>query len=150
MGTFIDLMSVDLLRAPVGSPASNIPTHMSPAANSIPVMSGANTEQRFARFQDLVDLLLSVPKSNFDPFHVHRTSYRSAGRDIGTDVLVSKRPFTGTSRPVMVRIHGGFLVSISCNPTSVSILHSRLTLGHWFKLYVSELPRSTVGLPTLT
>jgi hypothetical protein len=113
-------------------------------------MSGANTEQRSARFQDLVDLLLSVPKSNFDPFHVHRTSYRSAGRDIGTDVLVPRRPFTGTSRPVMVRIHGGFLVSVSCNPICANILYSRSTSGDWFKLYVSALLRSTVKLPSLT
>jgi hypothetical protein len=75
-------------------------------------MADAATEERAARFQDLVNLLLSVPRSNFDGFHIHRTSYRSAGLDIGTDILVPRtQAAIGATRPILVRIHGGFLVS---------------------------------------
>ncbi|KAH8130095.1 alpha/beta-hydrolase [Trichoderma asperelloides] len=49
-----------------------------------------------ARFQDLVSLLHSIPSSIFN---------------IGADILVPKRPCQLSRLPVIVRIHGGFLVT---------------------------------------
>lgn len=65
-----------------------------------------------ARFQDLVSLLHSIPSSIFSPFDIYRTSYYSCGVDIGADILVPKRPCRLSRLPVIVRIHGGFLVCI--------------------------------------
>lgn len=80
-------------------------------------MADVSDEERNARFQDLVSLLLSVPKSNFDSFDIYRTSYRSGGLDVGTDVLIPKAPkTTNGARPVIVRIHGGFLVCAFFQP----------------------------------
>lgn len=68
------------------------------------------TLERDARFKDLVDLLLSVPSDIFNPFDIYRTYYRSASSDIGADVIIPKGKRPRTARPVIVRIHGGFLV----------------------------------------
>lgn len=75
-------------------------------------MDYATPAERDARMQDLVSLLTSVPKENFDAFNIYRAVYESAGHNIGTDILVPKKAPIDASRPrpVMVRIHGGFLV----------------------------------------
>lgn len=70
-------------------------------------MSSAEAE---AEFKQLSDALLSVPATKFDAFDITRATYESAGSKIGADILIPKRAFSGPSRPVLVRIHGGFLV----------------------------------------
>ncbi|KAM5343325.1 hypothetical protein ACJ41O_014291 [Fusarium nematophilum] len=67
-------------------------------------------KQRDAQFKALVDLLHSVPPDIFDPFNITRASYESAGVEIGVDILIPKRKPT-QSHPVIVRIHGGFLIT---------------------------------------
>lgn len=77
-------------------------------------MEYAAPVERNARLQDLVSLLTSIPKENFDSFDIYKATYESAGRAIGVDIMVPKKKPTSASnpRPVMVRIHGGFLVRI--------------------------------------
>lgn len=76
-------------------------------------MDYAAPEERDARMKDLVSLLLSVSKDQFDPFHIYKAVYKSAGHAIGVDILVpkTKSPSPSRPQPVIVRIHGGFLVS---------------------------------------
>ena len=49
----------------------------------------------------------------FAPFHIHSTSYKAVNEhNIGVDVLVPKDLKLGNEKhPLMVRFHGGFLVS---------------------------------------
>jgi hypothetical protein len=77
-------------------------------------MGPATEKERQTQFQKLVDLLLSVKPENFSRFDVSRTHYESEGVTIGVDILVPKapKPKASVPRPVMVRIHGGFLVSL--------------------------------------
>ncbi|KAJ3578370.1 hypothetical protein NPX13_g2190 [Xylaria arbuscula] len=82
-------------------------------------MEYTSTEKRNARLQDLVALLLSVPRDNFDPFDIYRSTYDSAGHSIGVDILIPRANPSCNPRPVLVRIHGGFLVGSS----PVSKLH---------------------------
>lgn len=63
-----------------------------------------------AQFEALINVLRSVPHDIFSPFHITRTHYESSGVRIGVDILVPRRK-SSTPRPVIVRIHGGFLVS---------------------------------------
>ncbi|KAJ2989395.1 hypothetical protein NUW58_g3487 [Xylaria curta] len=74
-------------------------------------MEYAPPEERDARMQDLVSLLLSVPEKNFDPFDIYRATYDSAGHSIGADIIIPRAKSSHSSRPVLVRIHGGFLVT---------------------------------------
>ncbi|KAI1359607.1 Alpha/Beta hydrolase protein [Xylaria arbuscula] len=74
-------------------------------------MEYTSTEKRNARLQDLVALLLSVPRDNFDPFDIYRSTYDSAGHSIGVDILIPRANPSCNPRPVLVRIHGGFLVT---------------------------------------
>lgn len=53
----------------------------------------------------------------FSPFHIHSTSYKSVNEHpIGVDILVPKdlKPRTD-KHPLIVRFHGGFLVSSLCS-----------------------------------
>ncbi|KAL1878114.1 hypothetical protein VTK73DRAFT_8075 [Phialemonium thermophilum] len=66
--------------------------------------------ERDARFKALVDILLSIPASIFEPFEIHRTHYQSSSNVIEADLLIPKKgPGPQISRPIIVRIHGGFL-----------------------------------------
>ena len=49
----------------------------------------------------------------FSPFDIHSTSYKTVNEhNIGVDVLVPKDLKLGNEKhPLMVRFHGGFLVS---------------------------------------
>jgi acetyl esterase/lipase len=67
-------------------------------------------QERDAQFKVLIDLLHSVPHDIFNGFDITRAHFKSAGVEIGVDILIPKRKST-TARPVIVRIHGGFLVS---------------------------------------
>lgn len=78
-------------------------------------MEPATEAERQVKYQELVDLLLSIKPEIFSQFDVRRTYYESGGSSIGVDILIPKSPRlrSSKSRPVMVRIHGGFLVSSS-------------------------------------
>lgn len=78
----------------------------------IPPINTMASAKYDAEFKELSDALLSVPSTRFDPFHITRDTFESAGYKIGADILIPKREFSGGSRPVLVRIHGGFLVHI--------------------------------------
>ncbi|KAH8669402.1 Alpha/Beta hydrolase protein [Ilyonectria robusta] len=70
-------------------------------------------EERAAQFKALIDLLHSVTPEVYSAFDITRTHYESAGTKIEVDILAPKRlklEPTG-SHPVIVRIHGGFLVT---------------------------------------
>lgn len=69
-------------------------------------------EQRAAQFKALIDLLHSVTPDVYSAFDITRTHYESAGTKIEVDILAPKRLKLGPtkSHPVIVRIHGGFLV----------------------------------------
>ncbi|KAJ4248776.1 hypothetical protein NW762_012614 [Fusarium torreyae] len=70
----------------------------------------SSSEERNAQFNALIDVLHSVKDDIFNPFDITRTHYESAGMRIGVDILVPRR-ITTQSQPVIVRIHGGFLVT---------------------------------------
>ncbi|KAJ0421683.1 Alpha/Beta hydrolase protein [Aspergillus carlsbadensis] len=75
--------------------------------------SSPPTPEPNSGFERLVSILQSFPSSIFDPFTIHRAHYESSGIQIGVDILVPKTlpsPALAT-RPVIVRIHGGFLVT---------------------------------------
>jgi hypothetical protein len=76
-------------------------------------MASPPTPETNAGFERLVSILQSFPASIFDPFTIYRTHYESAGVQIGVDILVPKtlQLPVPVERPVIVRIHGGFLVS---------------------------------------
>ncbi|KAL4884560.1 Alpha/Beta hydrolase protein [Aspergillus karnatakaensis] len=78
-------------------------------------MASVADKDRTTSFNNLVSLLKSTPESIFDPFTITRTYYKSAGIQIAVDVLVPKTlPASAPQkqpRPVIVRIHGGFLVT---------------------------------------
>lgn len=76
-------------------------------------MTQSDVAVRDARFKDLVDLLHSIKPEIYDPFDVAKAHYTSAGVLIPADILVPKGVDLSTPRPVIVRIHGGFLV---CRP----------------------------------
>ncbi|KAF7551735.1 hypothetical protein G7Z17_g4791 [Cylindrodendrum hubeiense] len=63
------------------------------------------------RFQELVAVLDSFPREIFDSFEVHRTYYKSSGVQIGADILIPRSGPRPKVRPVIVRIHGGFLIT---------------------------------------
>ncbi|KAI8683412.1 Abhydrolase-3 domain-containing protein [Fusarium keratoplasticum] len=67
-------------------------------------------QERDAQFKTLIDLLQSVPHDIFDGFDITQAHFESAGVEIGVDILIPKRKGT-TARPVIVRIHGGFLIT---------------------------------------
>ena len=59
----------------------------------------------------------------FSPFHIHSTSYKIVNEHkIGVDVLVPKNLKAGNQKhPLMVRFHGGGLVSnLISSPTVAS------------------------------
>ncbi|KAF5647839.1 uncharacterized protein FTJAE_1522 [Fusarium tjaetaba] len=66
--------------------------------------------ERDAQFNALIDVLHSVKSDIFDPFTIIRTYYESAGIQIGVDILIPRR-LKSHSPPVIVRIHGGFLIT---------------------------------------
>ncbi|KAF5968261.1 beta-lactamase [Fusarium coicis] len=66
--------------------------------------------ERDAQFNALIDVLHSVKSDIFDPFTITRTYYESAGIQIGVDVLIPRR-LKSQNPPVIVRIHGGFLIT---------------------------------------
>lgn len=76
-------------------------------------MEPTTETERQVKYQGLVDLLLSIKPEIFSQFDIRRTYYESGGSRIGVDILIPKspRPKSSKCRPVMVRIHGGFLVS---------------------------------------
>ncbi|RBR13215.1 hypothetical protein FVER53590_09903 [Fusarium verticillioides] len=66
--------------------------------------------ERDAQFNALIDVLHSVKSDIFDPFTITRTYYESAGIQIGVDILIPRR-LKSQNPPVIVRIHGGFLIT---------------------------------------
>ncbi|KAK2771989.1 carboxylesterase 3 [Colletotrichum kahawae] len=78
---------------------------------SSPTVSARPTKERRLKFDELVNALLSDPPSKFDPFRIYRSHYTSDDIDIGVDVLLPKSMKAQGLRPVIVRIHGGFLVT---------------------------------------
>ncbi|KAF5680610.1 hypothetical protein FHETE_384 [Fusarium heterosporum] len=70
----------------------------------------SDSEERNAQFTALVDILQSVESDIFDPFLVTRAHYESVGIRIGVDVLIPRQLKT-QNPPVIVRIHGGFLIT---------------------------------------
>ena len=58
----------------------------------------------------------------FSPFHIHSTSYKTVNEHkIGVDVLVPKTLKAGTQKcPLMVRFHGGALVSNLISSPTIS------------------------------
>lgn len=74
-------------------------------------MSQHSTSVRDVRFQELNSLLHSVTPEIFDPFHIPRSHYESDGLPIEVDIIIPKKNPQRRVRPVLVRIHGGFLVS---------------------------------------
>ncbi|KAK2688391.1 hypothetical protein QWA68_012337 [Fusarium oxysporum] len=73
-------------------------------------LSGVSSEERDAQFNALIDVLHSVKSDIFDPFAITRTYYESAGVQIGVDILIPRQLKTHNP-PVVVRIHGGFLIT---------------------------------------
>lgn len=93
-------------------------------------MESVTETERQEKYQQLVDLLLSIKPEIFSQFDIYRTQYESEGHSIGVDILIPKSPRAKSpfkSRPVMVRIHGGFLVS----PSSIPSLKHSDYLGVW-------------------
>lgn len=72
-----------------------------------------SSQERDARFAELIAALRSFKADQFDPFDIYRTHYESSGTQIGVDVMVPKNGAKLAKRPVIVRIHGGFLVSLT-------------------------------------
>ncbi|KAM0428474.1 hypothetical protein ACHAPT_006834 [Fusarium lateritium] len=70
----------------------------------------ATKQERDAQFKALVDILHSVPRDIFNGFDITRAHFESAGVEIGVDILIPKRKSTA-ARPIIVRIHGGFLIT---------------------------------------
>ncbi|KAF5541681.1 beta-lactamase [Fusarium phyllophilum] len=66
--------------------------------------------ERDAQFNALIDILHSVKSDIFDPFTITRTYYESAGIQIGVDILIP-RQLKSQNPPVIVRVHGGFLIT---------------------------------------
>lgn len=93
------------------------------------MMEYAPAEERTAQLDYLNSLLLGVSAENFNAFDIYNAKYESAGRAIGADILVPKKPASSGPRPVMVRIHGGFLVcvALSCRHRS----HIRKFTSHY-------------------
>lgn len=77
---------------------------------SYPTMGMSEVAVRDARFKELVDLLHSITPEIYSPFNITRAHYESADIQIPADILVPKDVDLSTARPVIVRIHGGFLV----------------------------------------
>lgn len=99
-------------------------------------------QERDAQFRALVDLLHSVPHDIFNGFDITRAHFESAGVKVGVDILVPKRKSTA-ARPVIVRIHGGFLVSpivtISATQTDKAIQITGSSLfPAWFSKWILD------------
>lgn len=88
-------------------------------------VASSPAKERQLRFDELVNALLSDPPSKFDPFRIYRSHYTSNDIDIGVDILLPNTMKPQGPRPVIVRIHGGFLV---CSGT-----HLRLELYREFR-----------------
>ena len=60
----------------------------------------------------------------FSPFHIHSTTYKAVNEHpISVDILVPKGLKPGNNKyPLIVRFHGGFLVSNHCSSLTVSPL----------------------------
>jgi acetyl esterase/lipase len=69
----------------------------------------SHSQERNLQFNALVDILQSVKSDIFDPFSITRAYYESGGVQIGVDILIPRQLKT-QNPPVIVRIHGGFLV----------------------------------------
>ena len=70
----------------------------------------------------------ALDPEKFSPFHIRSTSYKAVnGHKIGVDVLVPKSLKAGNQKhPLMVRFHGGGLVSNRISsPTVSSFLNSK-------------------------
>ncbi|KAF3805050.1 hypothetical protein GCG54_00005795 [Colletotrichum gloeosporioides] len=76
-----------------------------------PTVATSSAKERQHKFDELVNALLSDPPSKFDPFRIYRSHYTSDDIDIEVDVLLPKSMKTQGARPLIVRIHGGFLVT---------------------------------------
>ncbi|KAF0318012.1 beta-lactamase [Colletotrichum asianum] len=76
-----------------------------------PTVATSPAKERQLRFDELVNALLSDPPSKFDPFRTYRSHYTSNDIDIGVDILLPKTMKPQGPRTVIVRIHGGFLVT---------------------------------------
>ncbi|KAF5689594.1 hypothetical protein FCIRC_1289 [Fusarium circinatum] len=70
----------------------------------------SQSKDRDSQFNALIDVLHSVKSDIFDPFTITRTYYESAGIQIGVDILIPRR-LKNQNPPVIVRIHGGFLIT---------------------------------------
>lgn len=82
--------------------------------NHLAAMKHVTETERQEKYHQLVDLLLSIKPEIFSQFDICRTQYESEAGSIGVDILIPKSPRAKSPskpRPVMVRIHGGFLVS---------------------------------------
>ncbi|ETS77693.1 hypothetical protein PFICI_09755 [Pestalotiopsis fici W106-1] len=73
--------------------------------------SSTSADNHSLGFKQLVERLLSVTPEIYHNFDIYRTEYSSANHEIGVDVLIPKHLATLTSVPLIVRIHGGFLVT---------------------------------------
>jgi hypothetical protein len=105
---------------PFSLPISNIPNEADYSGLAEGTMTHA-TEDRNAQFRALMNVLHSVSHDIFNPFDITRAHFESAGVDIGADILIPKRNSTRTkqTQPIIVRIHGGFLVSTSIEMLSI-------------------------------
>lgn len=101
-------------------------------------MDPTTETERREKYHELVDLLLSIKPEIFSHFDVCRTHYESKGGKIGVDILVPKSPSPKSTkpRPVMVRIHGGFLVSLG---SFLPLWHLRVYLGQSWRWSVLDL-----------
>ncbi|KAF4967991.1 hypothetical protein FSARC_4552 [Fusarium sarcochroum] len=70
----------------------------------------SSSQERNAQFNALINGLHTIKDDIFNPFDTTRTNYESGGVSIGVDILVPRR-ITTQSQPVIVRIHGGFLIT---------------------------------------
>ena len=101
------------------------------------------SSDRDAKLNQLVSFLHTIPSSIFDPFDIYRTSYQSCGIDIGADILVPKKPSRISRRPVIVRIHGGFLVCVPSPNSRIDFLIFLQVAGSslfpaWFSHWILE------------
>lgn len=106
-------------------------------------MSQDSTSVRDARFQELNTLLHSVTPEIFDPFQIYRSYYESDGLPIEVDIFVPKKNPQRKVRPVLVRIHGGFLVSPNILYRKASLNHDHQITGSslfpaWFSKWILD------------
>lgn len=106
-------------------------------------MSQDSTSMRDERFQELNALLHSVTPKIFDAFQIYRSYYESDGLPIEVDVIVPKKNPQRKVRPVLVRIHGGFLVSPHTLHRKASLNHDHQITGSslfpaWFSKWILD------------